>query len=569
MNEDEAWTSISKSLELIETDQSVPPELRGIEKFYTLYWAGKVVENLDRDDYNPYWKKAAQTERPESYEERVVTQDILDCMVGQIESYPEDLEQVHLLIEQLAESPDPECTWLGLKIAILQRQDLHKQVVEAVTRYGSLRLAMARKQNIHADYQKSAQMSELVNEMLATYHDLISQLEPLRMASPTKFHLARAYRRIIKNEVEAKELLYQVLDADDCFDPSIFKENEEVLLKAQTELSEIIYNQFQASNTLGEKRGLIREMESLTNRRLGQVKSVDSSHGTYSTSLARMYRKMGPCETFFEVLDADFKECMDKLSDEDPDNDGNTLRQLCKILACVPGLEKDADLALSVSFYNIDPKLTKDPDKSFQWVDYFGDGTGSESEEDAENTDSEADEDDENNFEDSKGPESNRGLPTEQLITSRDDSDSKAIDRDTDNDPEDTKASGSESDGEWIDKDNEAADDPQAEDENAPEIELQCGGCRFKDWDDGARLRFWCVICAETILCEKCMGGLSDSSTYCGRNHSHIKMPMEGWIEVRNGTIHIENSEPILCREWLSQLREEKWPRVWEQLLLG
>ena len=487
-------------------------------------------------------------ERPKSYEERVVTQDILDCMVGQIKSYPEDLEQVYLLIEELAESPDPEGTWLGLKIAVLQRQDLHRQVVDAVTRYGSLRLAMARNPNIHADYQKSAQMSELVTEMLATYHDLISQLDPLRMASPTKFHLATAYRRIVKNELEAKEFFYQVLDAEDCFDPSMFKENEEILLKAQMELSEIIYNQFQASNTLGEKRRLIREMESLANRRLGQVGSVDGLHGTYSTSLARMYRKLGPCETFFEVLDADFKECMDKLSDEDPDNDGNTLRQLCKILACVPGLEKDAELALSASFYNIDPALTKDPDKSFQWVDYFGDGTGSESDEDVE--------------------KSLQDIYTEQLITSRENSDSKAIDRDTENDPEDAGMPGPENNGESIDKPDEAADKPQAVDENAPKADLECDGCRFI-WTDGARLRFWCVICAETILCEKCMEGLNDTSNYCGRNHSHIKMPMEGWDGIRNGTIYIENSEPILCRDWLSQLREEKWPRVWEQLLLG
>ena len=567
----------------------MPPEHRGIEKFYTLYWAGKVFGELDTGEYNQYWKQAAQVERPKSYEERVVTQDILDCMVDQIEDYPEDLEQVCLLIEELAESPDPEGTWLGLKIAILQRQDLHKQVVDAVTRYGSLRLAMARNQNSHADYQKSAQMSGLVNEMLATYHDLISQLEPLRMASPTKFHLATAYRRIIKNELEAKELFYQVLDADVCFDPSIMKENEEVLVKAQMELSEIIYNQFQASNTLGEKRRLIREMESLTNRRLGQAGSVDGLHGTYSTSLARMYRKLGPCETFFEVLDADFKECMDKLSDEDPNNDGNTLRQLCKILACVPGLERDAELALSASFYNIDPRLTKDPDESFQWVDYFGDGTGSESDEDAESTNSGADEDGGYNPEDAKVLEDAKELAehakvlaedekvlesvqdfiTEQPVTSRGNSDHKAIDRDTEDDPEDAGMPGPDTNGEWIDKAHEAVDEPQVVDEIAPKIDLECDGCRFKDWKDGARLRFWCVICADTILCEKCMEGLNGTSNYCGRNHSHIKMPMEGWDGIRNGTIHIENNEPILCREWLSQLREEKWPRVWEQLLLG
>ncbi|KAG9204911.1 hypothetical protein G6514_010145 [Epicoccum nigrum] len=553
--EREAWTSISKSLELIELDQSLSQEHHGIEKFYTLYWAGKVFKDLDTDDYNPYWKQAAQMNRLESYEERVVTQDILDCMMDQINSgHDEDLEQAGLLIEELAGSPDPKGGWLGLYVEALQGNNLHKQVVEAVTRYGSLRLALSPNEDIHEDYQESAQKSGLVKEMLATYWDLISQLEPLRMASPTKYHLARAYRRIIKNEVEAKELLYQILDADNCFDPSIFRENEEVLLKAQMGLSEVIYNQFQASNALEEKRRLIREMESLVNRRLGQVGSVDSSHGTYSTLLARMYRKLGPCETFFEVLDADFKECMDKLSDEDPDNDGNTLRQLCKILACVPGLEKDAELALSASFYNIDPELSKD--EPFDWVNYFGDGTDSEA----------SDRDGEYNPEDAKASESNRDPPTEQPITSRDDFETKAIEQDGGSDPEDAETSEPGSDGEWTDEDD---NESQAAEEDAPDIDLDCGSCRFYDWDNEPRLRFWCVICAETIICGECMEGQNATFTYCGSNHSHIKVPMDGWIAVKNGEIHIENNEPILCREWLRQLREEKWPRVWEQLLLG
>jgi hypothetical protein len=130
-------------------------------------------------------------------------------MVEQIRAgHEEDVEQAGLLIEVLVGSPDPKGAWLGFKIANLQGRDLHKQVVEAVSRYGSLRLALARDEKIHDEYQESVQKSGLVKEMLATYHDLISQLEPLRMASPTKYHLARAYRRIIKNEVEAKELLY-------------------------------------------------------------------------------------------------------------------------------------------------------------------------------------------------------------------------------------------------------------------------------------------------------------------------------------------------------------------------
>jgi hypothetical protein len=148
--------------------------------------------------------------------------------------------------------------------------------------------------------------------------------------------LAGVYRRVVKNEVEANELLYQVLDSDGCFDPAVFHENDDVLLKAHMELSEIIYNQFLGSDVLKKQRALLHEMDNLTTRRMGQVSGVDSPHDTYSTSLVRMYQRLGPSENFFEILNADFKECMDKLGDKDPYNDANTLRQLCKILSCVP-----------------------------------------------------------------------------------------------------------------------------------------------------------------------------------------------------------------------------------------
>ncbi|KAJ8117422.1 hypothetical protein OPT61_g1375 [Boeremia exigua] len=506
--EEEPWNSISKSLELFKLDLSVPPEHHGVEEFFTVYWAGVVFDGLNNGAYNQYLRQAAQIDRPESIDERAATQDILVRMLAQVARHEKDRGPALHLLERLASSPDPDGTWLPLYIAHLQGQDMHKEVMEAVNRYGSLRLAMSPDPDMHSDYQKSAKTAGLVNEMLATYHDLVSQLEPLGWASPTRFHLALVYRRIVKNELAAKELLYQVIDASGCFDPAVLHENEDIPLKAQMELSEIIYNQFLASSVPKDKRTLLREMESLTNRRLGQARTVDSSHGTYSTSLARMYQKLGPIENFFETLNADFEECMDKLNDKDPCNDANTLRQLCKILACVPGLEKEAGLALSASFCKIDPAL-------------------------------------------------NEEIPSERASFFGGETDSEASDSDADDDFHEIGSSESKSESGLTDGDgSESANVAETPEAHAPDIHLECAGCGLDDWSDESWSLFRCMICTETTLCKSCVDSLDGSSAYCGDNHSHIKAPVEGWIGIKNGEFHIENNEPFSCQDWIAQLRE-------------
>jgi hypothetical protein len=540
--EEAALSSALKSLELIKLDQSIPPEHRGYEEFYTLYWAATVFEESSTAPYNPYWLQAAQIARPTSPEERLVTQDILFNLVGQYR-FEEDRKQAERLFEELKGSPDPEGTWLCLYMGHLRKENKYKEVVEVVTRYGSLRLAMSPlyDEEIHNTYQESARISDRVDVMLATYKDLISQLEPLKWSSPTKYHLANAYRRVSKSELEAKELLYQILDADGCFDPAVSHENEEVLSKSQMELSEIIYNQFLASSVLEEKRALLREMESLTNRRLAQANGVDSSYGTYSTSLARMYQKLGPIEQFYKILDAEFKECMDKLRDRDPDNDANTLRQLCKILSCVPGLEKDAVIALSASFYTIDPTLDNDEPSSGPGI--FGSDTDSDapdlwSDVDTNPTDMET-----SNI-DAEIEEV--GDEIEEINKETGEVDTEAIESDTD------------TIGSIVDGDGSAEFD-----------DVECKGCEFNNWDDKTRSLFQCIVCTDCILCGICVKSLDESSRYCGTHHSHVEMGTKGWIGVKNGEIHIEHDEPVQCREWLTQLQEQGWPRAWEHVFLG
>jgi hypothetical protein len=50
--------------------------------------------------------------------------------------------------------------------------------------------------------------------------------------------------------------------------------------------------------------------------------------------------------------------------------------------------------------------------------------------------------------------------------------------------------------------------------------------------------------------------------TYCGKNHTYVKAPVEGWKGVKNGVMRI-GTERIPFRDWLQELKDEKWPGAW------
>jgi hypothetical protein len=75
------------------------------------------------------------------------------------------------------------------------------------------------------------------------------------------------------------------------------------------------------------------------------------------TLLARMYAKLGPLSKFEQILQKAFQSCIAGLRDDNPWNDQDTLRQLCSILACLPGLEEDASIVRSAQFYTLDKSL--------------------------------------------------------------------------------------------------------------------------------------------------------------------------------------------------------------------
>lgn len=531
--EEEAWDAIERSLALIKAHSFAENEDRGSEEFYTLFWAAKIFDELPTPEVNSYCVEAARTTRPASRDERLTSQELLQMLLMYSNRSPEAMNAAVKLFDDLADSPDERGNWLCHYLGHLRSQDRHKEAVEAVTRHGSLRLAMSGDldQELHLDYQDSAQQAGLIEVMVATYEDLIDQLEPLRWASPTKVHLAHVYRRIMKDVLKAKELLYQVLDAEGCFDPAQFQQDEELLVRAQMELSDLIYDQFVASKSLSEKAGFLRELEGLSKRQLARKSTVDSEHGAYSTSLAKMYQKLGPLDKCYQLLNADFNECLAKLGDRSVWNTQNTLMQLSEVLACVPGLEEDASLALCVACYDI--KSAGEQDKDDGPILPFGEDTDSDG-------------DSEFGMKHAETAKMAAGLSSASS---------------SDSDSDDELVPGSENEPEAI---------KAAKDKMMPvNTYFECANCQFDDWDDEFRPVMKCTVCAECILCEPCYKGLGTSTLRCSPKHSHLRMPMEGWIGVKDGEIQRTDQEAMSVQHWLKQLQEEKWSRAWDEMIRG
>ena len=48
----------------------------------------------------------------------------------------------------------------------------------------------------------------------------------------------------------------------------------------------------------------------------------------------------------------------------------------------------------------------------------------------------------------------------------------------------------------------------------------------------------------------------------------YVKAPVDGWRGVKNGVIRI-GEEEIEFKEWLRSLKEERWPKAWENFWKG
>jgi hypothetical protein len=159
--------------------------------------------------------------------------------------------------------------------------------------------------------------------------------------------LAVFERSVVQNILEAKELLYKVLD------PSLG--GIWWVTPASWQLSNILLEEFRLATALDEKEKIRDEMERLFElmaELLGPEFQPEQSQ--ISIPLSIMRRKLGPAAAFYRGANATFKGCIETLTDNLSSNDAPSFQMLAKILSLLPGLEWHAQVASSCQFYIVD-----------------------------------------------------------------------------------------------------------------------------------------------------------------------------------------------------------------------
>jgi hypothetical protein len=344
---------MTRSLELCDSiaeGDGLDPKL---EKYYSLIYLARTKYLLNKDkDGEKLINQAFTMRDAQDAEESGVAQ--IGFMLLSI-SLPDVDEQISALENAFLVCRSHWIKPLRALFTKLYRQKRYEKLVDTVNKTLYTYLITNHTWNLY--YREAGKHTNRIKEVVSTYEALLQALSISRSHTSTmKFQLALTHRRFTGDVTEAKRLFYEILDADDCRDPFTEERYDWVLVKSQIEISEILWAQFREAECLQDKESFLQELSSLTDHKLAQNLTVDEVWGAYDTTLARMHMKIGPLKQFVDTLDRSFQACLMSLQDDNPWNDQETLRQLSKTLACLPGLGEDISIALSSQFYFLSGK---------------------------------------------------------------------------------------------------------------------------------------------------------------------------------------------------------------------
>ncbi|KAL8294605.1 hypothetical protein RB597_007774 [Gaeumannomyces tritici] len=339
-------------------------------------------------------------------------------------------------------------------------------------------------------------------------------------------------------------------------------------------LSQLLYEQFRRSPAPNTKNSALEELRGVRGRLEADIADFNPARSDTVVPLALMLRKLGPALDYADTLQAAFSLCIEGLKDDTGANDFQSLRLLAKVLMCVDGLERDAQIAYTVQQYILDDDVFRRDEAESRESDEGADlAAGQQPEGTADGEESEKTLNGEE-----KGREEKEPRQEQNIITPG---------------PEDEKPQQGAQE-----KDNEAPAAPSATDKATepppPTLEDEihegllpdtmreiyiCDMCHQGIWEWGEGASYYCVQCTQVDLCAACMAsklarerGEPDPSpspsgidwrVICPEGHRHVKGPVEGWRGVRNGRMRIGDEETPV-KQWIADL-EARWAAYWKR----
>ena len=388
----------------------------------------------------------------------------------------------------------------------------------------------------HTEFRNAAKEENRIKDMIACYKAAMDATTEEGDALLIRVEFASMYWKALEDEDLAHEELRQIMDSTD---PS--KHGRQARHRANLLLSELMYGRIKLAPTVWMKRILAANLATFSEK--DTENELDIWNIRPNISLASAYLSSNQLQEAAKLLDPTFSMCMEWLRDDVSWNDSTSLRLLAKLLACA-GLQKDATIAYSAEFSNLDvPPAGKELDANLQTEDVvvqteFRDLNSTTEEDNAQ-----------------------RGTPRDSQAETQEDKNQQGEDAPPESDKTEEKAV-------------ETAPPklpriiPEGQEELATtaDARLTCDGCsrEFSYWAQDEPL-YLCLICRDIDLCKDCHSkrmkaneeGSNTRVAYCGMNHDYVKGPIEGWGGIKGG-IMTALPEKINFKHWLTDL-EERW----------
>jgi len=170
--------------------------------------------------------------------------------------------------------------------------------------------------------------------------------------------LADFYAWVLRDDRKAIELYKKIIDQK--YDDRTYDYLNWYLMTTNLDIADVIFQKFRRLSDPLNKAKLLEELKPYDYDK-DCFERHNTDHIEYENRrdiiLAMMERTVGSQTKSYELWQKSFTRCINGLSDEFGWNDAVSWKCLAKTLTCVPGLEREAQIALSCMFYITDPSV--------------------------------------------------------------------------------------------------------------------------------------------------------------------------------------------------------------------